>query len=296
MKQLIVLALFFTVAAAQLSCSSSFITEDGYSYNFYEGWFNVTDQYGVNWYFSVCATSVESPCGVDKNGEIVSVCQKIKDIPIPKGHADTVAVTQSPDGSSRGLELMYALESEIPVKTVIELVCSSADENEEYIKIKVIDNAMSVITYSSPKNCPTTIYDVVPSPVEPQPAHGVVIHSGAFIYFLFLCVSLVSVCCCCTCLLRRKRMQQRKDIQMKQFSSVAFQPIPNNTSAKNNATAQQAPSFNPYIAQPQFVYYYPSQNGAATETPFPQYTQNDVIQNDESIARNLQAQFDQESV
>jgi len=294
MKQLIVLALFLAVAVAQLSCSSSFITDDGYTYNFYEGWFNVTDQNGVDWYFSVCATNAESPCGLD-NGEITSVCQVVKEIPIPKGHADTVAVTQSPDGSSRGLELLYGLESAVPVKTVIELVCSSIEDDT---KIKVVDNAMSVITFSSPKNCPVTVavYDDFPQ-IDEQSNQEVVIHSGAFIYFLFLCVSLVSVCCCCTCLLRRKRIQQRRDIQMKQFSSVAFQPIPHNVAAKTSAPAQQqAPSFNPYIAQPQFVYYYPSQNGSS-EIPFPQYTQNaDVTQNDENIARNLQAQFDQESV
>jgi len=79
---------------------------------------------------------------------------------------------------------------------------------------------------------------------------------------------------------------------MKQFSSVAFQPIPSTTSANVN---QQPQNLNPYVAQPQFVYYYPSQNGTSPEF-FSQYTQNDETQNDETIARNLQAQFNQESV
>jgi len=271
------LLFFAAVVLSQRSCSSPFTTSDGNTYYLYDGWFNVTDQNNVEWYFSVCATTEESPCGLD-NGEIVSVCQIFKEIPVPKGHADTIAITQTPSGSENGLEIIYGLESPAPIKTVIELLCS----NNENTKIKIIDEAMSVITFSSPRNCPSEnlIYDADMPLGDSGSSETRVVISGAFIYFLFLCCSLISVCCCCTCLLRRRRNQQRKDIQMKQFSSVAFQPIPKTTTSNT----QQPQTLNQPMVQPQFVYYYPSQ-----------YNQN-TVQNDEAIARNLQAQFDQESV
>jgi len=92
---------------------------------------------------------------------------------------------------------------------------------------------------------------------------------------------------------------------MKQFSSVAFQPIPQSKNAIKstaNVVPQQLPTYNPYLnnQQPQFVYYYPSaQNGSAPQFPFvhPQFQQPQQVKqesSDEKIARELQAQFDRE--
>lgn len=293
MKLLVVLALI-AVALAQNNCAIKYTTQDNaYSYNIPAGWFNATDQEGYVWYFNTCpvASNEVNPCSNTQDGKTVSVCRDVKEITYPKGTHHSMIISDSPYGNSNGVEIMYGLDSK-SVKTVVELVCSTTDDN---IVVKVVDESTTIITFNSKNNCPLVpeVFDGIAVDSASMEERTIVI-PGAFIYFLFLCTSLLCVCCCCTCLIRRKRQQQRKDIQMKQFSSVAFQPIPANTAAKA-ASAPQA-TYNPYVPQPQFVYYYPSQNGSAPE--FPLYTQTSVenTQNDENMARDLQAQFDQEHV
>jgi len=296
MKFIVVLALIAIAYGEQLNCWKSYNANDGSYYSLQGGWYNGTDQNGHVWYFSTCTNNeVPSLCLPTKEGEYVSVCQEIKGITYPKGTFASMQFSDSPYGSDQGVEIMYGVES---IKTVVELVCADAD-TQDSITVKVVDDSTTVITFNSQDNCPMTveILDMDEPQIQSNEEERTIVIPGAFVYFFFLCTSLLCVCCCCTCIMRRRRCQQRKDIQMKQFSSVAFQPIPANT-ARTTATAPQA-NLNPYVAQPQFVYYYPSQNGNVQEFPFAPYTQPAVeleTQNDEVMARNLQAQFDQEHV
>jgi len=279
-----VVALIYVVAAVPCTVSYS---QNGNTFYAFVDWLNGTDQYGDTWFFRLCNPhdETDSPCAqLDSKEHTVSVCQKTaKGGFVARGYDDTIQYSMTSDDD---FEIMYGNEGEPAFKTAIELYCSES----ESVTVQVIDEATTVINYYTEQACKNTVLDgIMP---EPQTQH-VIYFPGSF--FLICILASICACCCCTCLVRRrKRCQQRKDIQMKQFSSVAFQPIPQTNAVKANTTVPaQVPAYNPYV-QPQFVYYYPSSNGVA---PFaqPQIEVSIETQNDETIARNLQAQFDQET-
>jgi len=80
---------------------------------------------------------------------------------------------------------------------------------------------------------------------------------------------------------------------MKEFSNVAFQPVPvqqNNIPYSTSFVQQQQQQ------QPQVVYYYyPSVNVPSTTPLSPHPPQVKLQNDDEILAKQLQAQFDQES-
>lgn len=287
MKQIAVFAVLVAlVAAAAIDyepCYTDYEATDGSYYSIEGEWKNGIDKNGNTWFFSTCQTNSNvSPCGASG----VSVCMQYKStesIEI-KGTSKSFRLSESPKGPAQGFEIMYGSDDAIkPTKTVIEMTCGHSDDS---VTVTLVDSTFTIIEYTSMDNCPGAS-----APTQP---HRVVMVSGAFVYFLFLCTSLLAVCCCCTCMMRRRRTQQRKDIQMKQFSSTAFQPIPQTNTIKSTANAA-APSYNPYVEQPQFVYFYPSQNGSAPQFPYVSLEiQEPQVANDEQVARELQAKFDQE--
>jgi len=314
---LVVLLIATSAFCQQQTCWSEFSSTDGQLYEVNAGWLNGTDQDGNLWFFRICdfyddeatvggaASDVDeiNPCGsLDTPTESVTVCQSKQGQLYVKGTDDTVRYSDSPNGSGAGFEIMYGVETATPaIKTLIELNCDY--EQDGVVNVTNIDDSFTIITYTGYQCCPIQMIDGSDdAPIfEPRQNFAPI----AMFYLMVLCSAFFFVCCCCTCLVRRRRCQQQKAVAMKQFSNVAFQPIPHsNNTVKSTATVtpQNVPTYNPYLnQQPQFVYYYPSaQNGSTTQFPFvhPQFQQpqQQVKQenSDEKIARELQAQFDRE--
>jgi hypothetical protein len=321
---LLIVFLIATAAFAipdEQTCWSYFSATDGSFYEVNAGWLTGADQDGNNWFFRICDFDEQvnsdgdvtiysvsggefDPCGIlDTDTEAATVCQQTKAGLILKGTDDTVRYSDSPNGEDQGYEIMYGVETATPaIKTLIQLNC---DYNQDgVVNITNIDDTFTIISYTGYQCCPQA--RVGTDSFEPTQVSTNFAPIALF-YIMILCSAFFFICCCCTCLVRRRRSQQQKAIAMKQFSSVAFQPIPqSNNAIKSTATVapQQLPTYNPYLnnQQPQFVYYYPSaQNGSAPQFPFvhPQFQQQQQPQvkqenSDEKIARELQAQFDRE--
>jgi hypothetical protein len=250
-------------------------------YEFLMGWENATDQNGNIWFFTVCDLEISSPCSsLDTLNETVNVCQQINGQLYNKGTFDTEIFSDSANGAGQGFEVMFGVESDTPVKTLLQFVCSY--DTPDSVSVNVVDDTLTIITYNSALACPISD-DYSSDYGSINPFFFIIRHLSLAL------IAIGCVCCCCAIRMRRRRVQQQtKDIAMKQFSNVAFQPIP-----QTNATFRQAP--NPNVAQPQFVYYYPSQQNGAVPTQ-PQVFVNKMQESsDEKIARDLQAQFDRES-
>jgi len=291
------LSVLYVVSAQVQNTKTCYYDAESTTYSFeglgYEtqGWLNGTDASNNVWYFQICQQSVSdvnaSPC---PDGS--SVCVSMKGQTSSRGSTDSVQFSDSPFPNTDGFEVIFGAQSQedsTEYKTVIEFLCSG--DLEPVVTI-VAGDSFTSITVNSSYAC-GMVWTDMGSWEESEKV--IQIDVGAlFIAFVSILVGCC-VCCCC-CVARRRRCQRNKNIAMKQFSNVAFQPIP---AAKSTQVVQNSvplPSYNPYIQQqPQFVYYYPNQQQQQTVVPSsPQF--NQVVQlDDEKLARQLQAQFDQEA-
>jgi len=260
-----------------------------------QGWLNGTDANGDVWNFRICDqdqfdTDNENPCPDDS-----SVCVLSNGKTQTRGSTASVQFSDTPYPDTFGFEVIFGAEIDNQdYKTVIEFVCGWGLP-EPIVSIQ-LDGTYTTIIVNTTYACPESS-DVTDPRVEMQV-------DFAFLFFsLLMLFGLVCSLCCCCCLVRRRRCQRNKDIAMKQFSNVAFQPIPSALTTQSTTTSsiQQhtvpLPAYNPYLIHPQqqqqFVYYYPSQNQqvATTTINTPPTVQLD---DDEKLAKQLQAQFDQE--
>jgi len=89
---------------------------------------------------------------------------------------------------------------------------------------------------------------------------------------------------------------------MRQFSNVAFQPIPYTNPVRQPTQGMMnghLPAYNPYVGQPQqFVYYIPAPQGQPAVVPLQSFgeTTNQINESDEKFAKELQAQYDREQL
>jgi len=299
----ILLSLIALNSATKEDTSRSFDTCDYYGLNdgqFYtfkalgnNGWLNSTDSTGKLWFFQVCSyggsDDVVDPCGVGS-----SVCI-VGDETKNMGSSSTAKFSDTPYTETDGFEVMYGNVDDDSVKTVIDIVCSY-EAFDPIITIES-DGSFTTITVNTTYGCHQDMVDYTDEMYDYD--SGVVINVGGFFFFvLMVVVGLVCSLCCCCCLMRRRRCQRNKDIAMKQFSNVAFQPIPSGRGVQQMAPQQPIPAYNPYLVQqqstqPQFVYYYPSQ---PTNQPPVVPLQVNSTNDDEKLAKQLQAQFDREQV
>jgi len=314
MKSAFFLAILFVAALAN---ECSYPTQDGFSDYFFENeWLNTTDSSNNIWFFQdgCFGYSETSPCPTSS-----PVCV------ILSGTTEAVsAAIQTPQDSysyiANGLEFVFTSETpcysesvgeKSTMKTTLDFNC---DPEINSVSFTVsFDGCFTVITANSSWYCPSgevTLDNSQDAPYYYSSESGEA-NVGGFAFFslgimiLFTLGCLISVCLCCCCMVRRRR-QKKIQTAMRQFSNVAFQPIPYSnpirqpTQATNSQHAQvPIPAYNPYLGQPQqFVYYYPAQVPTQVNAPIPlqQFGDSNRGQDDsdEKFAKELQAQFDRE--
>jgi len=257
--------------------------------------FNITDSSSSIWSVHACGrrnVTVPAIIMTDINGTTTI-----------RGEKKQALWSDSPLGASAGAEVVFGTDDVCPsggfFKTAIEFVCGPSVVPTYSFQF---DECFTVIYVNSSNACPiTTLDDSESNDVDIDNgdeddddnelySHDHDGHHGLKGIFLFPFISalIFSICCFCCCA-RRHRSHRQRQI-MKNFSNTAFEPIP----TSNIPRAQQPslsppqvalPTYNPYITQPSYFYYYPSQEMG------PRYS----IQADESMARELQSKFDQEA-
>jgi len=307
MKLAIFIALLFSVALAQ-ECPYP-ARDDGY-YLYDSTFLNTTDSNGNMWFFqNGCFEYTEtSPCPTNS-----PVCV------ILAGSSEPVsAATQTPEDSysytENGLEFIFSSETSCYSETIGEkaVMKTTLDFNCDpliggTVLSIVFDGCFAIITANSSSYCEIT--DVADGEDFPQyssdlssPVVTVVTTGPIFFSFgvtiLFFFGFLLSVCLCCCCVVRRRR-QLKMQAAARQFSNVAFQPIPYSNPIRQpiSATNGNVPTYNPYLGQPQIVYYYPTQAQAQAQpqlVPLQPIGDNIQEDSDEKFAKELQAQFDRE--
>lgn len=289
----LLLAIFGLVAAYQECVSTVRFANLNLDYTlFYAeengGWMNATDENGNTWFFSSCPIDITefSP----SQDTTVAVWMKTADGELyNRGDIAMTTYNLSPFGENQGLEAVTGtVLNETAYKTVIEYVCDNGmTDNVTSVEIK--SDTYTVITVVDPKFCPISDaeWDDDDDYENNNGGHYYHRRRHGFFSVTFIAVFIVSfftTCVCCCCIRRRKCRQQARAAQMKQFSNVAFQPIPAHNPVEIPLT-QPTPAFNPYLQNQQFMYYYPAQPQTAPQG-----------KSDEQIARELQAQFDREQV
>lgn len=324
MKVILALALLLAVSYADMNCwytspssNAVYSLEDlALTANH---WMNTTDILGNNWYWKVCDDGSEDPnplCGEDS-----SICMEDSNGIHNRGSTSTAqwADIQNDD---TGLTVIFSADDTCnegePIKTVINYICS-----EDYDDIQLNEDGV-YITIDNAKTCFVTVnvYTEEACAESSVPEDGQydgnnyydgnwdVHHSSSYglvftpflTFGLLLTITVLFTCLCCCCMIRRRRRCQNKAIAMKQFSNIAFQPIPSTHSTINKAqpTSQfvNIPSYNPYVTQqnqqPQYVYYYPDQQ--QNVVPLENFNQDSQVVSDEQLAKELQSQFDRERV
>jgi hypothetical protein len=311
MRSVFIFATLLAVAFST-SCYYGSTSEDFYDLSKVgsDNWITGTDNNNNVWNINVCVeieeVSEEKFMKRDnfKRAEIPtcpmnsSVCVQKDEVLFNMGTDSTAIFSDSPNGASSGVEVIYSAEGDCTtqdgnaasIKTIVEYNC--AYNEEETVSI-VTDGCFTTINVNSPYACPQNY--------NWDDDNTVYIHTPFFAFFGLVLMAVACTCLCCCCCMRRKRIQKR-NIAMRQFSNVAFQPIPasqmKSTVQQPQTVQQNLPAYNPYV-QPQFLYYYPSQQQQVQQTPIqfqqPQMVELEQMNDDEKLAKQLQAQFDRES-
>jgi len=285
---IVLLALVYAISGDYSAETCQYTTSDGSIIDLSNlGYTNYTSFNGDRWYFKSCPyfNYGQSFCP-----EGVSVCKydnknvaNQMDIIHEMGMTNSSQFSElSANGTNKGMEIMYtSSDNACPeggnYKIIVEYVCAEYF----YTTISSEDNCAYTVTIRTSEAC-----EIPNVPIELMPTTMVQIHIHS-LPLLFIVFSLISFCCfmCCCCAIRRRRCNNARKIQRQQFSSSAFQPIPTTQQSRVTGSTQ---SFNPLLAQPQYFYYYPTQQEMNA-------VQLDTISSDEQVAKELQAQFDQES-
>jgi len=254
----------------------------------FNGWINYTTTAGDVWYVNPCPdfSYYSSPCP-----EGSSICLISNGVLSIRGLVNGSVFSDSVEGSSKGVEIMEATNEPCTkeaddgnYKTVVEFICESEQDHWTVI----VEECVVTLNIHTSNACPLITYD---GPgFEDHPVERVVVIP--WLFMLLSALAFIACMCCCCCASRRRRCQQAKKIQMQQFSNVAFQPIPSTQQSKT--VSSTLPSFNPYVAQPQYFYYYPTQQAQAQQPIVPLESMS-VASSDEIMAKELQAQYDRES-
>jgi len=213
----------------------------------------------------------------------------------------------SPSGYNKGVEVIFGsltrcsdtVESSY-LKTVIEFVCT---QDIEPVYSFEFDECLTTIYVNSSSACPSMDTDTDGSAYnddddddeddkEDVLTEEVGIQFSSFHLRMsigFIILMTLSCCVCIRCCIRRRQLKLRA-IASRQFSSVAFQPIPS-SQITTSASATSVPMYNPYIQPAHYYYYDNNQDGLSAH---PQVSL-DVDSSDEAVARALQAQFDHEN-
>lgn len=315
MKVIVVLALLLAVCYADMNCWYMTQSSSPVVYSLEDlawetnHWMNGTDDNGHTWFWKVCDDgSIDNTPQCPKNS---SVCIQTKNGKSENRGTTSTALWSDIEGEQSGVEVVFGSEDVCSfddseeIKTVIDYVCGTDATPTVTITSKGCFTQITVVTVEA---CAETEYteDGEYYPGEDgdlNEAVETIIITPFLTFGLLLTITVLFTCLCCCCIIRRRRCQ-KKAIAMRQFSNIAFQPIPSTHSVINKQqpiSNQQIPmpSYNPYVVpqngQPQFVYFYPGQqqNQVPLETFSVQDTQ---IDSDEKLAKELQSQFDRERV
>lgn len=269
-------AVFADVTYNQTTCE---YVQNGITYNFSnQRYFNLTDVAGNVWFVDPCPGGENRlPC---PKGSSVCMYNNVTGKVSDRGNSSTVIFADSQNG---GIEATYSSPESCgdgEYKTFVNFVCTS--------QLIIEDGCLTNIYIVMSEMCPA--YNDGSDGGMPWEDNESYVHADLTLPFLvLLCIPACCLCLCCCCI-RKRRCQRARQIQMQQMHSAAFQPIPSSSQPKNNATAP----FNPYIAQPQYFYYYPNQNQQEMTEMVP--LENIVVESeDEKLAKQLQAQYDREA-
>jgi len=246
------------------------------------------EENGDEWLFNVCdnlSNLIVSNCSKD-----AVVCKRTKNGVV--SNAGKRADWNKLDDLRIGVEVTYG-EGDVcgnsKLKTTFEFQCSAADKKLVVQSIKHVDNCYTVITIRSQQACfkpSVTTYATV------EPGYSTVTETRFFfspflftmILGLFLCVCLF---CCACCARRRKQRLHRIQMEheMSQFPVTSFQ-IP-----------QSPPPYSVQFAEPQAPQYYlfPAVQAPIVQSPASLEEREGLLSADEKLARELQAQYNQEA-
>jgi len=313
MKVLLALAAIFLVAVTSTPCF--YTSTDGLFYDLENigylnnNWISANDSNGNVWSIKVCqpdfVEDLNPLCPVNS-----SVCVSSSNGVISnRGSSSSAIFADSPYGSSNGVEVVFGTDGVCPddnassVKTIVEFVCQQEvveEDSDVYYNDYSIsidsDNCFTTITVYSSNACPN-----IGMEDDGDYESETIMIAPFMTFFGLVLMALVFSCMCCCCIIRRRRTQ-KKEIAMKQFSNVAFQPIPASQLNQPQIMRQNPnfPAYNPYVQQPQFLYYYPTQQQQVPiqlpvqQQQQPQMVELDQLNGDEKLAKELQAQFDRE--
>jgi len=300
MNKVWILLAFVLCAFAQDSEPCTYLATDGSFYDFgylNDGnWLQVTDENNNVWNVNLCPEEDEESCGQLNT----TVCETISSTEVLRGMTSTASYSDSPNGANQGVEIIFSADS---FKTVVELVCNpTLDESEANIKIQTAsDNSMATITIESFQGCPLTD-DIFEDSHEDddeddQSSFNTKKKFHSVLIFPLVAGLIVFCCACCCCLIRRRRCNQQRQCQFKNFSNAAFQPIPQSSAPSQSPNSSVM--FNPYMSQPmqtmnQVYYYNPSTEAYVPSSPSQVPLTTSQVQEDERLARQIQAQLNME--
>jgi hypothetical protein len=242
---------------------------------------------GDEWLFNVCdnlSSLMFSNCSKD-----AVVCKRTKEGLV--SNAGKRADWNKLDDSRIGVEVTYG-EGDVcgnsRLKTTFEFQCSAADKKLVVQSIKHVDGCYTVITIRSQQAC---IKPSVTTFATISPGHATIETRFFFSPFLFtmllglfLCVCLF--CCACCSRRRRQRLHQiHMEHEMSQFPVTTFQ-VP-----------QNPPAYSAQFVEPQAPQYYlfPTVQSPVVQSPAALEEREGLLSADEKLARELQAQFNQEA-
>jgi len=296
MNKVWILLAFVLCAFADESGPCTYLATDGSRYDFsylnYGNSIQVTDDNNNVWNLNLCPRDDVESCGQLNN----TICEVIGSTEVIRGMTSSASYSDSPNGADQGVEIIYASDE---FKTVVELVCNPTLE-ESNVNIQTSDN-MATITIESYEVCPLSYNDDEDDDDNEDMMSGEDSHEDddeddqsnfhtkkkfhSVLMFPLVAGLIIFCCACCCCLVRRKRCQQRQ-CQAKNFSNEAFQPIPQSASAPS----QSPNASSVYLNQQSPVFYYNPTSQSWVPVPL----DTDQVQEDERLARQIQAQLNME--
>lgn len=294
----------FAVIGSLADCTSH-TTPDGFKYDLSQilapsQWIAAKDADGATWYYSLNVdTTLESPC---PSGS--SVCADFGSNGVVDKGITSSCLDLDSDVAEFGFALSYS-SANGKFNTRVELVF---DENATtpFMQVKTVSKSFVVITMFSDAVVPVSTSDnnglmelgkdptvTITNTTIDIGSISFTDHASVHVMIFTVGVFVIAFTCLC-CAFRRLRSYQQKQHAMRQFSNIAFQPIPQSRIAVHKpapVAPSFAPSFNPYVNNSQFLYYYPNRTQVAQAVPDRFVSQQEF--EDQQMAIRLQAEFDQ---
>lgn len=304
-QNLLFLLSVFAVIGSLADCTSH-TTSDGFKYDLTQiltpsQWISAKDEDGATWHFSLNAdATLESPC---PSGS--SICSDFGSAGAVDRGITISCLDHDSDVGEFGLALSYS-SGNGKFNTKVELIF---DENATtpFMQVTTVSKSYSVITLFADSVVPVSTDNNGLMEIGKDPTVSITNttvdvtmisltdHATVHVMLFTVGVFVIAFTCLC-CAFRRLRSYQQKQHAMRQFSNIAFQPIPQSRIAVHKpapVAPSFAPSFNPYVNNSQFLYYYPNRAPVAPAQAVPDRFVSQQEFEDQQMAIRLQAEFDQ---